>query len=266
MNKQKLLIRKKKGSLLRKLVLAWTPSKGKGSGRSLTSYYRGGFTPFYYNIDYKYANYGKNSTQAVILEIIYLQFKYIFVGLILYLNGKLKGSQNIIIISKQNKAGDLISFGDNVPNTEGNSKPIYSIPIGSYIYNIEIYPNKGSSLIRSKGTYGQLLHIKNKYAYILLPSKEIKIILKKCFCSLGVILSSTIKKKIKAGYNKIIGKRPRVRGVAMNAADHAHGGGSGKSSIKKAISYSRWGVPNKGKKTVKLTKKQSLLKKSNITI
>jgi large subunit ribosomal protein L2 len=159
------------------------------------------------------------------------------------------------------KIGDII----NPLNIKqiGTSHKLQDLNIGTYIYNIELKPNQGGKLIKSAGTYGQIIQKQKKYSKIKLPSGEQRLILNTCFANIGKVANNIFKniKLKKAGNKRWLGKRPKVRGVAMNPVDHPHGGGEGKTSGGRHP-VSPWGKLTKGKKTVKKKNKYIILKRT----
>merc|ERR1712037_807584 len=133
-------------------------------------------------------------------------------------------------------------MGQNVPLENGNSLPLNNIPLGTFVHNIELIPNKGGQIVRSAGTCAKL------------PSKEIRLINKSCYATIGEVgtKESSLIRSGKAGRNRWLGRRPTVRGSAMNACDHPHGGGEGKSPIGRAKPFTPWGKPALGIKTRKV--------------
>ena len=136
----------------------------------------------------------------------------------------------------------------------GNSLPLSKIPLGSIIHNIELIPGNGGSIVRSAGTYAQLLAKEDKYATLKLPSGEMRLVLLTCMATIGSVSNQKHMNVIlgKAGRNRWLGRRPRVRGVAMNPVDHPMGGGEGKASG--GHPRSRKGLYSKGLKTRKKNK------------
>jgi len=159
--------------------------------------------------------------------------------------------------------GSIVESGKNASINIGNSLPLKNIPLGSFIHNISLKTNKGGQLLRSAGTFGQLIQKGEKYANIRLQSGEQRLFLLDCFATIGSVSNPDHKnKKIgKAGRNRWLNKRPRVRGVAMNPVDHPHGGGEGKTSGGRP-SVTPKGIITKGKPTRKyLNKLRILIKK-----
>lgn len=157
--------------------------------------------------------------------------------------------------------GDKISYGSDIDIRTGNTLPLLNIPVGTVINNIEIIPGKGGQLVRSAGCSSQLIQKREDgYVLIRLPSGEIRMVLGKCNATIGTISNIDNKNKImgKAGRSRWMGRRPIVRGVAMNPVDHPHGGGEGKTSGGRP-SVTPWGLPTKGKPTRSVRKKNSLI-------
>ena len=139
--------------------------------------------------------------------------------------------------------------GKNVAPDVGNALPLKSIPIGTIVHNVEMHPGKGGALVRSAGSYAQLLAREGRYATLKLPSGEMRMVLSACKATIGTVSNSDhINTTLgKAGRNRWLGRRPRVRGVAMNPVDHPMGGGEGKASG--GHPRSRKGCYAKGQKT-----------------
>lgn len=155
------------------------------------------------------------------------------------------------ILAPQNVSpGDTLSNGPSAAIKVGNCLPLSSIPIGMQICNVEMQPGKGGQLARAAGTYCTLVKKGDDgYAVVKLPSGEQKLVLLRCMATIGVLSNPQHKNRKlgKAGASRWIGRRPTVRGVAMNCVDHPHGGGRGKS--KGRISQTPWGKPTKGYRT-----------------
>jgi large subunit ribosomal protein L2 len=132
----------------------------------------------------------------------------------------------------------------------GNALPLSAIPLGSQVHNIELRPGKGGQMVRSAGGAAQLLAREGRYAQVRLPSGEVRKVLVDCYATVGQVgnLEHENISIGKAGRNRWMGKRPAVRGVAMNPVDHPHGGGEGRTSGGRHP-VTPWGVPTKGKKT-----------------
>ena len=143
----------------------------------------------------------------------------------------------------------FVSTGNNSPIEVGNCLNLESIPLGTIIHNVELFPKKGAALARSAGSYVQLVAKEGKYATLKLPSGEMRLVLLTCRASIGAVSNSNhMNTRLgKAGRNRWLGRRPRVRAVAMNPVDHPMGGGEGKASG--GHPRSKNGIPAKGYRT-----------------
>ncbi|MCK5226638.1 MAG: 50S ribosomal protein L2, partial [Desulfobulbaceae bacterium] len=148
------------------------------------------------------------------------------------------------------KVGDVVESGEKVDIKPGNCMPMGNMPLGSIIHNVEMRIGKGAQLVRSAGTSAQLMAKEGDYVLVKLPSGEVRRFHRKCCACIGQIgnIENESRKMGKAGRNRWLGKRPKVRGVAMNPHDHPMGGGEGKSSGGRHP-CTPWGVPTKGYKT-----------------
>jgi len=168
------------------------------------------------------------------------------ISLIHYIDGE----KRYIIAPKIIKLGQSLESGESVKIIAGNSLPIYKIPLGSLLHNVELSPKKGAQLVRSAGTSAQLLSKEGKYANLKMPSGEYRKINVKCYATLGQVSNSkhNLMHYGKAGRRRWLGWRPHNRGVSMNPVDHPLGGGEGKTSGGRHP-VSPWGKPTKGFKT-----------------
>ena len=165
------------------------------------------------------------------------------------------GEKRYIIAPEGLKVGDEVLSGENAPVKVGNTLPLSKIPEGTSIYNIELKRGKGGQLARSAGTFAELLSKEGKYAQVKLPSGEIRLINIECRATVGRV-GNVEHENItigKAGRARLMGRRPYVRGSAMNPIDHPHGGGEGRSGPGRHP-VTPWGKPTKGKKTRKKRK------------
>lgn len=171
--------------------------------------------------------------------------KYVYK--VVCLNSILKTQYKYLPITKNTKEGDIIYIGRTTSAKIGNIMLLKYVPCGSWIHNIEHIPTKGSTFVKNSKISAFLISVGIKYATIKLPSGEVRLLDKNVFCILGELNAlPLILKKNKAGITRFLGKRPKVRGTAMNACDHPHGGGEGKNSIGKSSVYSPWGIVSKG--------------------
>ena len=161
------------------------------------------------------------------------------------------GEKRYILAPVGLEVGQVIASGENAEISLGNALPLNRIPSGTMIHNIELHPGKGGQMIRGAGTAAQLLAREEKYTLIRLPSGEIRRVLSTCMATIGQVGNPEHKNQQsgKAGRTRWLGRRPQVRGSAMNPNDHPHGGGEGRSPIGHPGPKSPWGKPTLGKKT-----------------
>jgi len=165
------------------------------------------------------------------------------------------GEKRYILAPLGLAVGQTVESGPGADIRVGNSLPLTNIPVGSIIHNVELTPGKGGQIVRSAGVSAQLMAREGRYATILMPSGELRMVLSACTATLGQVGNADHENVIigKAGRSRWLGRRPKVRGVAMNPLDHPHGGGEGKSSGGRHP-VTPWGVPTKGHKTRKPSK------------
>ena len=166
-----------------------------------------------------------------------------------------EGEKRYILAPLEVVVGDTIISSPEADIKPGNTLPLSNIPLGTHIHNIELRLGKGGQIVRSAGTFAQLMAKEDKYAQIKLPSSEVRMVLLKCKATIGR-LGNVIHENIalgKAGRKRWLGRRPKVRGVVMNPVDHPMGGGEGRSSGGRHP-CSPWGIPSKGYKTRKTRK------------
>ena len=161
------------------------------------------------------------------------------------------GKKSYIIAPVGLTDGDIVAAGADADIKPGNVLPISSIPVGTIIHNIELYPGKGAQLVRSAGAFAQLMAKENGVAQIRLPSGEVRIVRLDCKATIGQVgnIEHETVKLGKAGKTRHLGIRPTVRGSVMNPCDHPHGGGEGKSPIGHPGPVTPWGKPALGYKT-----------------
>lgn len=208
---------------LRSLLVKKTRGNGRNNQGRITTRHKGGGTKkFYRLVNFKLAE----GVTAVIEHIEYDPNRSARIARIKESNG----TYHYILASAGMKVGQKIASGEEASIENGNRLPLKNIPVGSTIHAIELKPGKGAQLVRSAGNSAQLMgKADNGYVQIKLPSGEVRLVSETCTASLGVIGNEQHQNvKIgKAGRNRHKGKRPSVRGVVMNAADHPHGGGDG---------------------------------------
>ncbi len=218
---------------------------GRNSYGRITVRHRGGGTKRKYRvIDWKR---NKDGIPATVLSIEYDPNRSANIALLQYEDGV----KTYIIAPVNLKKGDVVVSGKGADIKPGNAMEIADIPVGTLIYNIELYPGKGGQLVRSAGVFAQLMAKENGYAQVRLPSGEVRLVRLDCRATIGQV-GNTDHENInigKAGRKRHMGFRPTVRGVVMNPNDHPHGGGEGKSPIGRPSPVTPWGKPALGYKT-----------------
>jgi len=226
------------------LLKPLSKSGGRNSEGRRTSRHRGGGHKRRYRvIDFKRDKVG---IPARVASIEYDPNRSARIALLHYEDGE----KRYILAPVNLKLGDRVESGDNVDIRPGNCLPLARIPLGSQVHNIEMHPGRGGQLARSAGGYAQLMAKEGQEAQIKLPSGEVRIVSVKCRATVGQV-GNIEHENIsigKAGRSRWQGRRPKVRGVAMNPIDHPHGGGEGKSSGGRHP-VTPWGKPTKGYKT-----------------
>ena len=174
------------------------------------------------------------------------------------------GEKRYIIAPNGLKVGDTVISGTDVDIQIGNAMPIYNIPVGTVIHNIELKPLKGAQLCRSAGASAQLMAKEGKYAHLRLPSGEVRLVLAECRATIGQVgnLEHEIINIGKAGRTRWMGIRPTVRGSVMNPNDHPHGGGEGRAPVGRKSPMTPWGKKAFGLKT---RKKKNITNKYIVT-
>ena len=225
-------------------------SKGRNNRGVITIRHRGGGHKRRYRlIDFKRNKYGIEGTVAA---VEYDPNRNARIALIHYIDG----DKRYILHPKNLSIGQSIFSGSGSPLNIGNSLPLAEIPLGTAIHNIELIPNKGGQIVRAGGTSARILAKEGDYVTLRLPSKEIRLIRKECFATIGEVSNNDafLIQSGKAGRTRWLGKRPTVRGSVMNPCDHPHGGGEGRAPIGRTKPLTPWGKPALGMKTRKRKK------------
>jgi large subunit ribosomal protein L2 len=229
--------------------------KSKATGMITVRHRGGGNKRKYRIIDFKRDKY---DIKAKVIALEYDPNRSAFIALLQYEDGE----KRYIIAPHQIKVGDeVISSKNKIEAKIGNRMLLKYIPLGSFVYDVELVPGKGARLVRSAGNLAQLIALEGKYAQLRLPSGEIRNILSSCSATIGQV-SNPDHENIeigKAGRKRWKGIRPTVRGKAMNPVDHPHGGGEGRSPIGLIHPKTPWGKPALGVKTRKKGKKSDKL-------
>jgi large subunit ribosomal protein L2 len=217
-------------------------------GRITCRHRGGGHKRRYRVIDFKR---DKHDIPAKVFSIEYDPNRGARIALLHYADGEKR-----YILAPQNlKTGDTVISGETADIKPGNALPLRAIPLGTLVHNVEMKLGKGGQMVRGAGTYAQVMAKEGKYTLLKLPSSELRLVLSECMATIGM-LSNADRSNLsigKAGRTRWLGKRPSVRGVAMNPVDHPHGGGEGRSSGGRHP-VTPWGVPTKGYKTRKKKK------------
>jgi large subunit ribosomal protein L2 len=247
-----------KGKPVKALTEGLRKTGGRNNtGRITSRRIGGGHKRRYRFIDFKRTT--KFDVPATVERLEYDPNRTAFIALIRYEDGEL----SYILAPQRLQVGDTVVSGQRVDVKPGNAMPIASIPVGTIIHNVEMKPGKGGQIARSAGTYVQLVGKDQGYAQLRLGSGEVRLVRGECMATIGAV-SNPDQQNIKlgkAGRNRWLGKRPSVRGVAMNPVDHPHGGGEGRTSGGRHP-VTPWGKPTKGKRTRSNKKTDALIMRS----
>lgn len=220
-------------------------NKGRNNRGVITIRHRGGGHKKRYRlIDFKR---NKHNIEGRVASIQYDPNRNARIALLHYSDGE----KRYILHPNGLAVGNQILSGTNIPLTVGNSLPLNEIPLGTSVHNIELIPNRGGQIVRAAGTSAKILAKEGDFITLRLPSKEIRLVRKECFATIGEISNneSILTQSGKAGRTRWLGKRPTVRGSVMNPCDHPHGGGEGRAPIGRARPLTPWGKPALGLKT-----------------
>ncbi len=232
------------------LVESIKKNSGRNNTGRITSRHRGGGAKKIYRIiDFKRNKIGVVGT---VTHIEYDPNRTANIALIQYEDGE----KRYILHPVGLNVGDKIEAGEHVDIKVGNALKLRDIPVGTLIHNIEMKPEKGGQLARSAGSYAQLMGKEGNYAQLRLPSGEMRVVLLDCMATIGQVgnLDHELVNMGKAGKKRLTGRRPHVRGSAMNPVDHPHGGGEGRAPIGRPSPMTPWGKPALGLKTRKKKK------------
>ncbi|MEK7194298.1 MAG: 50S ribosomal protein L2 [Patescibacteria group bacterium] len=215
------------------------------TGRITTRHKGGGHKRSFREIDFKFE---KKNVPFTIKTIEYDPNRSGFIGLVSYKDGE----RRYILLSKTMRVGDTFIVSETAPLTAGNRLPLKNIPVGTFVYNVEVKPNGGAKMARSGGNYIEVSAKDAGYVDLKLPSTEVRKVLETAWATIGEV-SNDENRLInlgKAGRNRWLGVRPTVRGTAMNPVDHPHGGGEGRQGRGRRRAISIYGKPTgKGQKS-----------------
>lgn len=227
------------------LIQSLPPSGGRNNRGKMTIRHRGGGHKRAYRIiDFKRNKFG---IPAKVAAIEYDPNRSARIALLFYADGE----KRYIVAADGLRIGEMLMSGPDAEVKNGNALPLANIPVGSTIHNIELKKGKGAQMARSAGASAQLMAKENNWAQIRMKSGEVRLVHAECMATVGQVgnLDHENYSLGKAGRKRWLGKRPHVRGVAMNPVDHPHGGGEGKSGQGNPDPVSPWGQLAKGYKT-----------------
>ncbi len=235
-----------KGDPVKKLTEGLSKKGGRNNhGRTTARRRGGGHKRVFRHIDFKRRKF---DVPARVERLEYDPNRTAFIALLRYEDGEL----SYIVAPQRLREGDQVIAGERADIKPGNAMPLRAIPIGTIVHNVELKPGAGGQMARAAGTYVQLVGRDRAYALLKLSSGEVRMVRSECMATIGAV-SNPDQANIKlgkAGRRRWLGKRPSVRGVAMNPVDHPHGGGEGRTSGGRHP-VSPWGKPTKGKRTRK---------------
>jgi len=235
-----------KGKPVKALTEGLTKSGGRNNMGRVTAFrHGGGHKRTYRVIDFKRRKWG---VEAKVERLEYDPNRTAWIALLKYADGE----QAYIIAPQRLKVGDTVIANERVDVKPGNAMPLKSIPVGTIIHNIELKPLKGAQMARSAGTYAQVVGRDAGYAQLRMASGEVRMVPDVCMATIGAVSNPDNMNEVwgKAGRTKWLGRKPSVRGVAMNPVDHPHGGGEGKTSGGRHP-VTPWGKKTRGPKTRK---------------
>ena len=233
-----------KGKPVKKLTQGISKTGGRNNSGRITSWQKGGGHKRRYRlIDFKRKKF---DVEATVERIEYDPNRSAFIALLKYEDGEL----SYILAPQKLSSGDKVISSKKADIKPGNAMLLSSVPVGTIVHNVELKPGKGGQLARSAGSYIQVIGKDLSYSILRLTSGEVRFVLSSCMCSIGSVSNPDNQNQNfgKAGRSRWLGKRPTVRGVAMNPIDHPHGGGEGRTSGGRDP-VTPWGVSTKGKKT-----------------
>mgnify|MGYP006266886825 CR=1 FL=1 len=230
-------------------------AKGRNNRGVVTSRHRGGgHKRLYRQIDFRR---DKHNIPAKVAAIEYDPNRNTRIALLFYQDGE----KRYIIAPAGLEIGKTIIAGVDAPFEVGNALPLGRIPLGTEVHNIELVPGRGGQMVRAAGGSAQVVAKEGNYVTLKLPSKEVRMVRKECYATIGKVGNADVRnvKLGKAGRSRHLGRKPHVRGGAMNPVDHPHGGGEGRAPIGRSGPVTPWGKPALGMKTRHKKKQSSTL-------
>ena len=229
--------------------------KGRNNRGVITSRHRGGgHKRLYRIIDFKRNKY---DIPATVTSIEYDPNRNARIALLIYEDGE----KRYILAPAGIQVGTEVISGENSPFEIGNALPLYKIPLGTEVHNVELIAGKGGQMVRAAGAAAQVVAKEGNYVTLRLPSKEVRMVRKECYATIGRVgnIEARNIKLGKAGRSRHRGRRPHVRGSVMNPVDHPHGGGEGRAPVGRSGPMTPWGKPALGAKTRNKKKASSRL-------
>ena len=215
------------------------------AGRITVRHQGGGHKRVYRLVDF---SFNKKDIPAKIASIEYDPFRSAFIGIAVYADGE----KRYVLLPQKVKVGDSFIVSETAPVKLANRLPLGKMPVGTFVYNIELKPGAGGKIARSAGNYAEVVAQDSGYTHLKMPSTEVRRVIGTAWASVGEVSNEEhrLVNIGKAGRSRWMGKRPTVRGTAMNPVDHPHGGGEGKQGRGRRRATSMWGKPTgKGQKT-----------------
>ncbi len=224
------------------------------NGRTTLRFRGGGAKRRYRIIDFKR---NKDNIPAKVASIEYDPNRSANIALLVYADGE----KRYILAPRGLKVGQQVESGENVDITVGNALPLRFIPVGQTVHNVEMKPGKGAQLVRTAGAEAQLMAKEGKYAQLRLPSGEYRLISLDCKATIGAVGNADhgLVRLGKAGKKRYLGRKPHVRGSAMNPVDHPHGGGEGRAPVGRPAPMTPWGKKSRGVKTRKAKQSDKMI-------
>jgi large subunit ribosomal protein L2 len=228
------------------LTSGFKRSMGRNNRGVITTRHKGGGNKrLYREIDFVY---NKKDIPAKLTTVEYDPNRTAFIGLAVYADGE----KRYVVVPKSIKAGDKFVVAEKAEIKPANRLPLKNIPVGTFVYNVELKPQGGSKLVRSAGNFAEVIAHDEGYASVKLPSTEVRKIIDTAWATVGEVSNdeNRLQNWGKAGRSRWKGIRPTVRGTAMNPVDHPHGGGEGRQGRGRRRAISIYGKPTgKGQKT-----------------
>lgn len=229
--------------------------KGRNNRGVITSRRRGGgHKRLYRQIDFRR---DKRDIPAKVAAIEYDPNRNARIALLYYQDGE----KRYILAPAGLEVGTTVIAGSEAPFEDGNALPLAKIPLGTEVHNVELTPGRGGQIVRAAGGSAQVVAKEGNYVTLRLPSKEVRMVRRECYATIGKVGNADVRNLSlgKAGRSRRLGRRPQVRGSAMNPVDHPHGGGEGRAPIGRSGPVTPWGKPALGAKTRKRKKLSNAL-------